>query len=157
MKFIFFIGLSLLSFACFAQDSTSVPPTPPENLTVNKDIRLTKLAKKEAEINDANGVLRGPKYIRGYRLMLMSTNNQAAAMKLRTQLLKMYPDQKVYMSYQPPYIKVKFGNFMDKEDADNMKKVIEKSKIVTNNIYIVSELIENNVDKNKDVSTPSSN
>jgi hypothetical protein len=157
MKYIFFIGLSLFSFACFAQDSTSVPQTPPENLTINKDIRLTKLAKKEAEINDANGVLRGPKYIRGYRLMLLSTNNQAAAMNLRTQLLKKYPEQKVYMSYQPPYIKVKFGNFLEKSDADNMKKELEKTKIVANNIYIVSELIENNFDKNKDGSTPASN
>ena len=52
------------------------------------------------------------------------------------------------MSFQPPYIKLKFGDFLDKDEADKYKTEITDEKIVTTNIYILPELVEVKPDKN---------
>ena len=117
-------------------------------ITVYKDSRLEVLAKKEAAINETYSL--GVKSSKGYRLMLLSTNDRHAAMNLRAELLQRFPEQKVYMSFQPPYIKIRFGNFLEKEDATKYKKEIIRTKLVTNNIYLLQETIEIKPDKEKD-------
>lgn len=117
-------------------------------VTVFKDSRLDILAKKEAEFNEALAV--SPKSARGYRLMVLSTNDRAQAMNLRAKLLQRFPEQKVYMSFQPPYIKLKFGNFLERAEADQYKKDIINNKLVITNIYLVPETIEIKPDKNKE-------
>ncbi|MEO5893031.1 MAG: SPOR domain-containing protein [Ferruginibacter sp.] len=120
-------------------------------VTVYKDSRLDILAKIEADFNDASAL--GPKAAKGYRLMVLSTNDRTQAMNLRARLLQRFPEQKVYMSFQPPYIKLKFGNFLEKTEADQYKKEITQNKLVTTNIYLVPEIIEIKPDKNKDRET----
>ena len=94
-----------------SQTSNPVDTTfSPGKVAIFKDGRLDILARKEAEFNEA--IANGPRTAQGYRLMLLSTSDRAMAMNLRAQLLQRYPEQKVYMSFQPPYIKVKFGNFL---------------------------------------------
>jgi hypothetical protein len=143
--------LSFLSFSCillYAQNTVPDSTSDNSNVTINQDPRLDVLAKKESEINDANGALLGGKAARGYRLMLLNTNNRELAMKVRAELLQNFPEQKVYMSFQPPYIKVKFGDFLDKDEADSYKTEISNAKIITGNIYIIPELVEVKPDKN---------
>ena len=118
-------------------------------VTVIKDSRLTELSKKELAFNEAIATA-AARSAKGFRLMLLSTNDRTLAMKVRTELLQRFPEQKVYMSFQPPYIKLKFGNFLDKEDAEMYKKDIQRYKLVNNNIYIVPETIEVKPDKNKE-------
>jgi hypothetical protein len=134
----------------FAQNTVTTDTVDNNNIKINKDPRLDVLAKKEAEINDANGVLYGGRAARGYRLMLLNTNNRELAMKVRSELLQNFPEQKVYMSFQPPYIKLKFGDFLDKDDAEKYKAEITDAKIITGNIYVVPELVEVKPDKSKD-------
>src|SRR6185436_2545810 len=112
----------------------------PGKVTVFKDSRLDILAKIEADYNEA--IALGPKAARGYRLMVLATNDRAQAMNLRAKLLQRFPEQKVYMSFQPPYIKLKFGNFLEKPEADQYKREITNSKMVSTNIYLVPEIIE---------------
>ncbi len=114
-------------------------------ITVYKDIRLDVLAKKEAAFNETYAL--GPRSAKGYRLMLLSTSDRPAAMNLRAQLLQRFPEQKVYMSFQPPYIKIRFGNFLEQADAEKYKKEIIRTKMVTNNIYLTAEIIEIKPDK----------
>ena len=121
---------------------------PAKKVTVIKDARLDILAKKEAEFNEI--IANGPRTTQGYRLMILSTNDRTMAMNVRSQLLQRYPDQKVYMSFQPPYIKLKFGNFLEKAEADDYRKEMVRSKLVSSNIYLVPELIEIKGDKLKD-------
>lgn len=117
------------------------------NTTIIKDKRIDELVKIEAEFNKSySGSVKSAK---GYRLMVISSSDRNAVMNLRSQLLQLYPDQKVYMSFQPPYIKLKFGNFLEKSEADDIKKEITKRKLVTNNIYIIPETIEVKPDKTK--------
>jgi hypothetical protein len=149
MKKILYIGICcFLTIATIAQTKdTSVTGM----VTIIKDSRLNELAKKELAFNEA--LAAAPKTARGYRLKLLSTNDRSLAMKVRTQLLQRFPEQKVYMSFQPPYIQLKFGNFLDKEEADNYKNVIIRYKLVTSNIYLVPETIEIKADKNKENSS----
>ena len=116
---------------------------------VIKDSRLDILAKKEADFNETFTKL-SSRAGKGFRLMLLSTNDRPLAMKVRAQLLQTYPDQKIYMSFQPPNIKLKFGNFPEKEEAEKIKAEILKMKLITGNIYVIQETIEIKPDKNKE-------
>jgi hypothetical protein len=136
-SFLSFIAI-VLSLSVQAQDTTKIDTAVVEgSLTVNKDPRLDVLAKNEANFNAS-----ASKSTRGYRLMVLNTNNRNLAMSLRSKLLQHYPDQKVYMSFQPPYIKLKFGDFANEEDANRYKDELLKSKLVSGNIYVVPEIIE---------------
>jgi hypothetical protein len=147
MKKLFFLTVFCLGYAILHAQNITTTDSSENNVVINKDPRLDILAKNEADINNANGALSGGNVARGYRLMLLNTSDRALAMKVRAKLLQNFPDQKVYMSFQPPYIKVKFGDFLDKDDADNYKTQISNARIVTGNIYIVPELIEIKPDK----------
>ena len=145
-----FLISALFLIPAFAQNNDSQDTVIEGKVTIYKDSRLNILAKKEAAFNEANGYSLGPRSAKGYRLMLLSTNDRPAAMRLRAQLLQRFPEQKVYMSFQPPYIKLRFGNFVDKADADKYKKEITRTKLVTNNIYLLNETIEVKPDKDKE-------
>lgn len=113
-----------------------------------KDIRINMMGKKMAEYNEA-AVSRvgGYKMVRGYRLMLLSTSDRSMAMSIRSKLLQQYPEQKVYMTFQSPYIKLKFGNFAEKSEAERYRKQVAAMGIISNNIYLVPEMIEIKVEK----------
>ena len=110
-----------------------------------KDPRIDMLGKKMAEYNSQLGTVtytNGLTSAKGYRLMVVSTNDRPYAMKIRAQLYQMFPDQKQYMSFQMPNIKIKFGNFLERADAEKVRKQILATKLVTTNIYLLPETIE---------------
>ena len=112
---------------------------------VIKDPRIDILGQKMAEYNSSLGTVRytnGLSSAKGYRLMVVSTNDRPYAMKIRAQLYQMFPDQKQYMSFQMPNIKIKFGNFLEKADAERVRKLIIATKLVATNIYLLPETIE---------------
>jgi hypothetical protein len=146
MKKIFYS--SLCCFFAIASIAQTTDTTVAGMVTSIKDSRLKELAKKELAFNEA--LAAALKTTKGYRLKLLSTNDRPLAMKVRTQLLQRFPEQKVYMSFQPPYIQLKFGNFLDKEEAESYKNEIIRYKLVTSNIYLVPETIELKPDKNKE-------
>ena len=142
---------ALFLFVHYIKAQTIAPKDSLQRLgkvTVVKDPRIDILAKKEAEFNEA--IALGPKSAWGYRLMVLSTSDRALAMTLRVRLLQRFPEQKVYMSFQPPYIKLKFGNFLERAEADQYKKDIISNKLVSTNIYLVPETIEIKPDKTKE-------
>jgi hypothetical protein len=118
-------------------------------VTVIKDPRLDILAKQEAEINKAT-VGFGTKAAKGYRLLVLSSNDNEYVRQVRTKLLQRFPEEKVYMTFQAPFTKLKFGNFIEKSDAERYKKMITSYKIVTTNVYLVTEIVEVKSDKNKE-------
>jgi hypothetical protein len=151
--------LGSLIITVFAQTNT-IPPTPVDSVKpvvygkveIVKDSRLDVLAKKQYDFNkpttsnktanSATGTILTPTTARGYRLMVLNSDDRTYAMSVRTKLLGSFPDHKVYMSYQAPFIKIKFGNFLSKADADRYKRMIINYKLVTNNVYVVPEIIE---------------
>lgn len=134
-----------------AQTTPAADSSGAGKVTVIKDSRLDELAKKEAAFNEIINM--STKAGKGFRLMVLSTNDRPLAMKVRAQLLQNYPDQKIYMIYQPPNIKLKFGDYVEKADAEAVRKDMIKNKIVTGNIYIVPDRIEIKPDKNKDTNS----
>lgn len=105
-----------------------------------KDPRIDVLGEKMKDYNV--NLSNKSKIVNGYRLMVISTTNRALAMKVRTAILQKYPDQKLYMIFQAPNIKLKMGNFADKEEAKKIRAELLEAKIVTGNIFIVPEPIE---------------
>ena len=116
-------------------------------VTVTKDERIDLLGKKMLEYNEslANKI----HLVKGYRQMLLSTTDRSQALQVRSQLIQLFPEQSVYMTFQSPYIKLKFGNFLEKEEAEDMRKDIMAARIVPGNIYLVPEMVESKPDKTK--------
>ena len=121
----------------FAQTDSIVAVS---KIAVNKDFRLDLIAKKEAEINESNNRM-AARSAMGYRLQVLSTNDRDLAMKTRTQLLQQFPEQKVYRLYQAPYVKLKFGNFKTKPEAEKYRAQVMRMMSGAS-IYIVPERIE---------------
>ena len=140
------INLMLAVFCCSALQAQKInDSTISGTATLIKDERIDILGKKMAEYNSSLGTVtytNGLRSAKGYRLMVVSTSDRPYAMKIRAQLYQMFPDQKQYMSFQMPNIKIKFGNFLDKADAEKVRKQIMNTKLVTNNIYVLPETIE---------------
>ena len=112
---IFFL---FISFQSFAQSTDTIAQN---KITVHQDYRMDILARKEAEINTA--ILKAQaRLAKGYRLMILNTNDRVYAMKVRGELLQKYPEQKTYMWFANPYIKIKFGNFKTQEEAESLSK-----------------------------------
>jgi hypothetical protein len=140
MKLMFVVFLNVLFLNSRGQDSI-----PEKRTSMIKDERIDLLGKKMAEYNES--LANRTQMVRGYRLMLLSTTDRSQAMQLRSALLQQYPEHKVYMTFLSPYIKIKFGNFLEKDDAEKMRKQLNTSKIVTGNIYLVPEMIESKPEK----------
>ncbi|MEI7964255.1 MAG: hypothetical protein WCH29_03745 [Chitinophagaceae bacterium] len=115
------------------------------NIIVSKDARLDLLAKKEMEFN-----ILGAKSAKGFRLLVMNSNDREKVMAVRSKLLQQFPDQKVYMTFQAPNIKLKFGNFVDKAEAEKYRDLLGSQKVVTTNVYVVPEIVEVKPDKTKE-------
>ncbi len=109
-------------------------------VVVFKDYRLDILARKEAELNAIN-YKKQVHTAEGYRLMILNTSDKDYAFKVRADLLKKFPEQKLYMWYANPYVRIKFGNFRTKEEADIYKKQISKM-LGGATIYYLEEPIE---------------
>ncbi len=115
------------------------------NVKVIKDHRLDILAKAEAEINSLPN-----RFAKGFRLFVLKSNDRDYAMKVRAYLLKSFPEEKVIMTYQSPFIKMKFGNFIERDDAERYRVMIMKSGVVTGGIYIVPDTVELDPEKIKE-------
>ena len=125
-KILIFILAACFSLALKAQgDSIGV-------VTIQKDDRIDILGNKMAEYNRNLAIK--PRSSKGYRLMLLSTSDRNLAMQVRSRLLQQFPSQAVYMSFQSPYIKLKFGNFENRGDAEQFRKTILSKKIVPGNV-----------------------
>ena len=132
----------IFSIFCFAGLQTFAQTDSVNTIAVvvHKDFRLDILGKKEAELNLA-AAKAAARTGMGYRLQVMSTNDRDLAMKTRTQLLQKFPDQKVYMSFQAPYVKLTFGNFLTKQEADLYKNQISRM-LGGASVYTLAQRIE---------------
>jgi hypothetical protein len=104
---------------------------------------VTKSGEKEVTKTTVSGIV----LTNGYRLMVISTPDRDLAMRVRARLFQTFPDQKPYMEFQMPNTKIKFGNFLDRGQADRVRKQIMAMKLVPNNIYVVPCLVEMKVQK----------
>jgi len=136
-----FILFSLLFFKnSFAQTENN------NKVVVIKDYRLNIIATKEAELNTALLKVKA-RTAKGYRLMVLNTSDKDYAFKVRAELLQKFPEQKPYMWFANPYIRLKFGNFRTKEEAEIYRRQISQM-LGGANIYYLFETIEVEPDEN---------
>lgn len=57
----------------------------------------------------------------GYRIQLFATKDYYEAIAQRDDAVKKFTDE-VYLDFEPPYYKVRIGNFTDKTAADDVKE-----------------------------------
>lgn len=120
--------------------SAQISETLSGGVVVYKDYRINTLEAKESKINIEN-LKNMARFRKGYRLMLLNTSDKNYAFKIRTELLQKFPEQKLYMWFANPYIRLKFGNFYDKDEAEAYRKKI--SPILGGaTIYLLNETVE---------------
>ena len=139
MKFILSISVLIISTGTFAQvDKTARKP---DSITVivHKDTRLDLLVKKQAVINEATS-RDGRRTDKGFRLLIISTNNREEAFAAKTKVLTHFPDLKAYMWYQSPYFRVKAGNFKDRKDAESYQR--RMNTYFPRGVFIMKDIIE---------------
>lgn len=109
-------------------------------IVVHKDSRIETLLKKQGDINKVAGFKTSNGQYKGFRIMVLNSTDRELAYKTKGQLLSRFPDHAVYMSYQAPFFKLKIGDFIKKEDAENLRKQL--SNMMPKGVFVVPELIK---------------
>jgi hypothetical protein len=139
MNRILYIIIFLLSFTN-TEGQTLLDTTSGDGFVIVQDKRIDLLGEQMATYNKSLSLK--TQLVNGYRLMLIKTSDRDEAMKLRSTLIKWYPEHKLYMMFVAPNIKLKMGNFIDREEAEKMRKQLLDQHLVPGNIYIVPEKVE---------------
>jgi hypothetical protein len=129
MKIFLSATFSLLAVFTYAQDTSSV--------TIHKDPRVDLLIKKQAQINEETSK---KKTAKGYRLVIVNSNNRDEAIAAKSKLFQLFPELKSYLYYQAPYFKLKAGNFKTRAEAEDYQKKL--NKYFSNSVFIMSDIIE---------------
>ena len=131
-RVIFILGvLIIFCTASFAAKDTVI---------VHKDPRLDLFTAKETAVNKLTAQMTSSGQYRGYRLQVANTRKREDAYKVKSDLLRMFPDHKAYLLFQSPYFKVRIGNFIHKTDAISFQEQL--SRKFHQNTYIVQDIIE---------------
>ena len=130
--------LLLLSISLLRMLSVGAQPDTTK-VEVVKDPRIDLLVKKQALINKIAVFKNSRGEYKGYRIMVLNTNNRDLAYKTRADILRYYPDYNVYMAYQSPYYKLKVGDFVKRPEADSFKK--ELSSMFPQGMFVIQDII----------------
>jgi hypothetical protein len=129
MKIFLPVIFSLFVVFTYAQDTSSV--------TIHKDPRIDLLIKKQAQINEETSK---KKTAKGYRLLIVNSNNRDEAINAKSKLYQLFPELKSYLYYQAPYFKLKAGNFKTRAEAEEYQNKL--NRYFPNNVFIMSDIIE---------------
>ena len=135
----------MISMAAFA-GAQMVTDTISNTVYVVKDSRFDLLTKKKAEINKKAADAKKPN--KGYRIQVLNTTDRSQALAAKSKLLARYPEHKTYLMYQAPYFKIRIGNFVEKTDADELKK--ELTRLFPAGVFVIPSDIEVRPDRDKE-------
>jgi len=136
MKMILVAFCILFALQSQAQDSTF---TDTSSVLVHKDPRLDQLVTRQAQINEVTN-RDSRKTAKGFRLMIISTNNREEAIAAKTTVYANFPEVQPYLWHQSPYYKVKAGNFKDRKEAEIYQKKL--SPYFPKGVFIMNDIIE---------------
>lgn len=144
MKKVIVFAAFLYSLNVFAQDPTAADSN---TVVVHKDPRLDMLVSKQAQINEETS-RDSRKTTKGFRLMIISTNNRDEAISAKTKVYTYFPELKAYLWHQSPYYKVKAGNFKDRKEAEAYQKKL--NVYFSNGVFIMNDIVEIKPDKTRE-------
>jgi len=137
---ILFISLFSVSFTAYSQaDTLFFHASDSSTVVVHKDYRLDLLVKKQAQINEVTS-RDARRTDKGFRLMIISTNNREEAIAAKTKVYTYFPELKAYLWYQSPYFRVKAGNFIDRKDAEAYRK--RMNAYFPKGVFIMNDIVE---------------
>ena len=144
MKTIVAFAFTLFSLHAFAQDNTAVDTN---TVIIHKDPRIDLLVNKQAQINEETS-RDSRKTTKGFRLMIISTNNRDEAISAKTTVYTYFPELKAYLWHQSPYYKVKAGNFKDRKEAEAYQKKL--NVYFSKGVFIMNDIVEVKPDKSRE-------
>jgi hypothetical protein len=121
----------------FAQTDTN-------SVVVHKDPRIDLLVKKQIQVNELT-TRDARRYVQGYRILVVSTNDRNKATNAKTKIYTEFPELKAYLMYQSPNMKLKVGDFKSREEAEPYLSAIQR--FFPEGVYIIRDVIEVNPDK----------
>ncbi len=129
--------LLVLLIFCFSMMTLSAQDT----IVVKKDPRLDVLTSKQAALNKRNSLMTSSGQYKGYRVQVISTRDRNKAFDIKSDLLSRFPEEKSYTLFQSPYFRVRIGNFIDRKDADDFRKLLSKY-YQEGGVYVVADVID---------------
>ena len=148
MKKIVLIVLLFRFVELSAQDTTWKKPVDSSTVIIHKDPRLDLLISKQAEINEMTS-RESRRTIKGYRLMIITTNNRDEAIAAKTTIYTYFPELKAYLWHQSPYYKLKAGNFKERKEAEDYQKKL--NVFFPKGVYIMQDVVELKPSKEKEL------
>ena len=145
MKKLFLLVAVFSAFNCLSQDTTGVDSN---TVVVHKDPRIDLLVTKQAQINEETS-RDSRKTAKGYRLMIISTNNRDEAISAKAKVYTYFPELKAYLWHQSPYYKVKAGNFKDRKEAEAYQKRL--NVYFSNGVFIMNDIVEVKPEKTEEM------
>ena len=147
LRFTFiFIPIIFFHAGCSASTSSRYEKTngngDNEKVTVNEDFDITRYKTKieletisnneglsdvwyeyENDFEDSNFVqsLKIIRTVDGYRVLVVATDNLEDANSVRANILAKIKRKEVYISFEPPFYKIKIGDFTDITESNNLK------------------------------------
>ena len=108
---------------------------------VHQDSTITRLINDKIEGRERQAV-----EIQGYRVQIFSSNRQqtakAEAFALEKRLQEMNLSENIYVLYNPPFWKVRIGDFRTQEDAQLLKEdLITSLPDLQGDTYVVRDKI----------------
>jgi len=144
MNKIFLIATIFFSLNSFSQDTTLHKTNDTSSVIVHKDPRIDLLVKKQIQINEETS-REARRVGKGYRLLVINTNNRDEATAAKTKVYTFFPELKSYLLYQAPYFKLKVGNFKDRKEAEDYQQRLQK--YFPKGVFIMNDTIEIKLDK----------
>jgi hypothetical protein len=111
-----------------------------DTVIVIKDARMDILTAKQAQINKRTSMMTSGGQYKGFRIQVVSTTNRDNATLIKTDLMNKFPEHKTYILFQSPNFKVRIGNFIKREEAEKLRKQL--NKYFPQGVYVVEDAIE---------------
>jgi len=152
MKLLFSaVGIFFFTVCSFSQDTTLKAIDTGSSVVIHKDQRVDMLIRKQIEINEETS--RDARRIaRGFRLLVVNTNNREDALSAKTKVYTYFPELKLYLIYQSPYYKLKVGNFKERKDAEAYQKKL--NDFFPKGVFVINDIIEVKLDTDPPDTTP---
>lgn len=124
---------------------------PPVTVVVEKDPRIDILATKKIASGTPGGTKKviqdkyGNVLMPGYRLQVLNTTDRNLVYNTKAKLYQRFPGHGLYVVAQAPFFKLRFGNFVSKDEAEKYKKQL--ASMFPTGIYVVNDIIEARIKK----------
>ena len=111
------------------------------SVVVHKDPRLDQLVKKQIDINEET-TRDTRRNMPGFRILVINSNDRNKVFAAKAKIYQLFPELKPYLMYQPPFYKLKVGNFKTKEEAEEYRKDLVRQ--FPTGLYVIRDIIEVN-------------